>query len=143
MRIAGMLGLGVAALTALVLWGCQRSPAPLTPVSGKVSFRGFPLPGGTIVFTPDSTQGAAGPIAVGQIAQDGSYHLYTGDNLGAAAGKYRITVISLSPTPGQYPGQIFNAPVSYLPEKYRDPELAQLPCEIKANKPNTIDLRLD
>ena len=30
----------------------------------------------------------------------------------------------------QTPGQPFNAPYSFLPEKYRDPQLSELACEI-------------
>jgi hypothetical protein len=44
-------------LVALVLAGALgcggRSPPALAPVSGLVSYRGVPLPGGLIVFTPD------------------------------------------------------------------------------------------
>jgi hypothetical protein len=143
MRTARMLGLGLALLAAFHGLGCHRTPAPLMPVSGRVSYKGNLLQGGTIVFTPDSQRGESGPLALGKINQDGSYHLYTGESLGAPAGWYRVTVTSNAPSGVQIPGQPFNAPYSYLPEKYCDPNLSELPCEVKADRPNSIDFRLD
>ena len=95
------------------------------------------------MFTPDNSRGATGPIAFGKISQDGTYHLYTGEALGAPAGWYRITVTSLAPSGVQSQGQPFNPPYSYLPDKYRDPQLSELSCEIKPNKANSIDFNLD
>jgi hypothetical protein len=144
MCTARMLGPGLAALMSLfVLGGCQRGPAPLTPVSGKVAYKGFSLQGGTIVFSPDLARGESGRPALGRINQDGTYQLTTGEAQGAPAGWYRVTVTSTAPSTAPVPGQIFSAPYSYLPEKYRDPELSQLACEVKPNRPNTIDFNLD
>ena len=144
MRTARMLGLGLVTLTSLtLLGGCQRGQAPLTPVSGKVAYKGFTLQGGTIVFTPDGARGAAGPVALGKISQDGSYHLYTGEALGAPAGWYRVTVTSFAPSGVQNPTQPFNQPYSFLPDKYRDPGLSEVACEIKANRANAIDFNLE
>ena len=100
MRTARKLGLCLASLAfPAIFGGCHRAPSPLTPVSGKVAYQGSPLVGGTIVFTPDSARGESGPIAFGRINQDGTYHLYTGDALGAqATGKFRVTVTSLVPS---------------------------------------------
>lgn len=143
MRAARMLGPGLLTLASLILMGgCQRGSAPLTPVSGKVSYRGMSLQGGTIVFTSDTSRGASGVLALGKINQDGTYHLYTGETLGAPPGLYRVTVTSLAPSGLQVPGQ-FNTPYSFLPEKYRDPELSELACEIKAERPNMIDFNLN
>jgi hypothetical protein len=145
MRTARMLGFGLLAVTALLplLGGCQRGSAPLTPVSGKVAYKGFSLQGGTIVFTPDAARGESGRLALGKINQDGSYQLYTGEALGAPAGWYRVTITSLAPSGVQAPGQVFNPPYSLLPEKYRDPDLSELACEIKADRPNKIDFDLN
>jgi hypothetical protein len=143
MRAAGMLlGFGLIVVAAL-LGGCRRGAAPLTPVSGKVAFQTRNLTGGLIVFTPDNSKGNSGQMAVGKIAQDGSYYLYTGDTAGASAGWYRITVTSFGPTGVQVAGQMPNPPNSYLPEKYRDPVLSELSCEIKPDKPNAINFNLD
>src|SRR5437868_2046771 len=100
MRTAWMLCLLITAALVSAA-GCQRSPVPLNPVSGKVAFKGSYLPSGVIVFTPDSTRGGSGAMAFGKIGPDGSYHLYTGESLGAAAGWYRVSVTSTAPSNGQ------------------------------------------
>jgi hypothetical protein len=141
MRTARMLGLCLVTLS--IAAGCHRGQGPLTPVSGRIAYKGFSLQSGTIVFTPDGARGESGPLAFGKINQDGSYHLYTGETLGASAGWYRVTVTSLAPSGVQIPGQAFNAPSSYLPDKYRDPQLSELACEVKANRSNAIDFNLD
>lgn len=144
MRTARMLGLGMMAPVCLLfLGGCQRGPVPLVAVSGKVLFKNMPLPGGTIVFTPDTTRGGAGPIAIGRINSDGSFQLNTGEEIGATPGWYRVTVTSYAPTTAFVPGQPFRPPVTLIPEKYRDPELSQLVCEVRAGRANTIDFNLD
>jgi len=142
MNHARKLGPGAALLAALTLCGCGRPP--LTPVQGKVSYKGTPLQGGVIVFAPDSTRGERGAIAVGKIREDGSYTLYTGEAPGAAAGWYRITVSALASASFSAPaGQGFNFPQSLIPEKYRDPEQSLLACEVKASRTNSIDFNLE
>lgn len=144
MRTARMLGLLQAALLLLMMAeGCSRTPVPLTPVSGKVNYKGFGLQGGTIVFTPDASRGESGRIAFGKIHSDSSYQLFTGESEGAAAGNYRVTVISTANANLQTPGQPFAAPYSLLPDKYRDPDLSKVSCEVKPNRPNIIDFNLD
>lgn len=138
-----MLVLCQMALASLLLGGCQRGPAPLTPVSGKVTFRGVALQTGTIVFTPDPSAGDRGPIAHGKINSDGSFHLFTGEAAGAPAGKYRVTVTAYANGGMQTPSQPFVTPYSILPDKYRDPELSGLACEIKPNRPNSFDIPLN
>ncbi|MCI0683936.1 MAG: hypothetical protein L0Y71_17655 [Gemmataceae bacterium] len=142
MKILQVLWLGPAALLMLVLAGCGR--APLTPVNGKVTYKGLALQSGVIVFTPDATRGERGAIAVGKIRDDGSYTLYTSDAAGAAAGWYRVTVSALAATSFSQPaGQGFAYPQSLVPEKYRDPDLSMLACEIKPGRTNAIDFNLD
>ena len=142
MGTARLLGLSLVILTTFP-WGCQRTPAPLTPVSGKVAYKGLTLQSGTIVFTPDASRGESGPIAFGKINPDGTYHLYTSENPGAAAGWYRVTVTSMAPFATARAGQPFNPPQSLLPEKYRDPDLSALACEVKGNRVNAIDFNLE
>ena len=98
--------------------GCQRGPAALLTVSGKVAYKGVPIPGGTIVFTPDAGRGEAGPIAYGIIKSDGTYQLTTGEAGGAAPGWYRVTVASLAADAQPHRNQRFAVPPSLLPEKY-------------------------
>ena len=143
MREAQFLGIGLTLLALGMLAGCQRGPVALSPVSGKVSYKGLALPSGTIVFTPDSGRGESGPIAHGKINVDGTYHLASGEALGAMPGWYRITVIAYASAGQPLPGERFAVPPSLIPEKYRDPELSLLTCEVKPGRANTIDFNLD
>ncbi len=83
----------VAIGTLTLLSGCSDSG--LTPVRGKVTFDGKPLPTGSIRFFPAE----GGRPAVGQIATDGTYELSTtepGD--GAKPGQYKVAVESIEST---------------------------------------------
>jgi len=127
----------------IILSGCDGSGNPLLPVSGKVSYQGAALQGGIIVFTPDSSRGAHGAIAVGEIQADGSYSLRTDKAFGAGAGWYRVTVAAVSAEAVALPGHRYGVPPSLVPEKYRDPELSRLACEIKPDRANCIDINLE
>ena len=114
--------------------GCSGGgSSPLAPVGGQVKYRGMALQGGTIVFIPDAARGHRGAMAMGQIAGDGRYTLRTSDTQGAAPGWYRVTIASMA----------YSSSQSVLPDKYRDPELSKLVCEVKAKSTNTIDFNLD
>jgi hypothetical protein len=141
---ARMLRSCLFALTVCVLGaGCPRS-APLQSVGGKVSYRGVVLNNGVVVFTPDAGRGESGPVALGTIREDGTYQLSTGDAAGATPGWYRVTVAAFATLPPKTaPADQFQPPAPLLPEKYRDPELSLLRCQVKPNQPNTIDLLLD
>lgn len=127
------------ALTAVALTGCPQKPATLTAVTGKIFYKGILLQDGVIVFSPDTSRGESGKIAFGKIKTDGTYSLITGDAPGAAAGWYRVTISSEASTGAPYD----SAPISRIPEKYRDPLLSQLQCEVKPNRDNHLDFNLD
>lgn len=64
---------GVMCVLAIgLLAGCGRNNAKRVTVSGKVSFRGQPVPTGIISFTPDVKRGNRGPQGVAKII-DGQY----------------------------------------------------------------------
>lgn len=141
MRKARLLALALMSLACAALaWGCGKRPLPLTPVTGKVTYRGFALPSGTIVFAPDTQKGESGPLAHGRIREDGSFSLYTGDTYGATPGWYRVTVLSIG---SSLPGEPYATPQSVLPDKYRDPDLSLLSREVLPHKSNHIDFILD
>jgi hypothetical protein len=137
---------GIAVLAAawlLLVSGCRSGSTPLAAVQGKVTFRGEPLRGGTIVFTPDASRGTRGELAWAEIQQDGSYTLKTGEASGVAAGWHRVTVSSTLPPGPPAPGHLFSFPPSVLPTQYRDPRSSGLTCEVKPDRPNTINFQLD
>jgi hypothetical protein len=137
-----MLG-RIVTLLLLLTVGCDAASSPFLPVRGKVAYRGVPVQGGLIVFTPDARRGAHGAIAMGEIQTDGSYSLRTEKSFGAAPGWYRVTVAALGGNSVHLQGDRYPIPPSLLPERYRDPELSQLSCEIKPERANEIDFNLD
>jgi hypothetical protein len=137
---------GPVVLTSVLLLavaGCGSGKPALTPVHGKVSFRGIELPCGTIVFTPDASRGNGGALARSQIGADGHYTLRTEGGFGASPGWYRVTIMAVDMPSAPEEGQRFALPRTLLPEKYRDPELAGLVREVKGGQDNVIDFPLD
>jgi hypothetical protein len=127
-------------LAALAVFGCGRDES-LTPVRGQVFFHGQPLPGGTIVFTPDVERGGHGPLACGEIGSDGRYSLHTGDKFGTAPGWYRVTIAP--PARAVAPGQAVVPPSVELPRKYSDPEQSGLLREVQPGKSGEQDFHLE
>lgn len=122
-----------------LLAGCNNRPTTLNSVTGKVLYKGVPLSTGLIVFSPDASKGESGKIAYSKIKSDGTYTMQTGDSPGVAAGWYRVTVASLQGSTSSYEGGV----ISLIPDKYRDPQLSQLQCEVKSNRDNHLDFNLD
>ena len=84
------LALAAAAALAVGSAGCGSGQLGTAPVSGKVSFNGAPVPGGTITFYPAGEGGDSRP-ASGAVNPDGTFSLTTyepGD--GAVPGKYKV-----------------------------------------------------
>jgi len=129
-------------LPLVLALGCGDSSQPPVPVTGKITYRGLPLQNGTIVFTPDPRKGSSGNMAMGEIKADGTYSLRTGKDFGAAPGHYRITIAAVLGSPPS-PGQPYTYQPSLLPEKYRDPELSGLFCEVKGGFAQALDFNLD
>ena len=127
-------------LAALAVLGCGQGES-MTPVHGRVFFHGQPLPGGTIVFTPDAERGGRGPLAYGEIGGDGRYSLHTGDKLGTNPGWYRVTIAP--PTLAAAPGQAVAPPAVELPRKYSDPEQSGLLREVQPGKVGEQDFHLE
>src|SRR5439155_503659 len=98
---------------------------------------------GTIVFTPDAQRGGHGPLSSADVQPDGTYDLRTGTVPGAAIGWHRVTIMAVEPPPATGSGPRFQVPRSLIPEKYRDPTLSGLSCEVKPGKENGINFNLE
>ena len=115
-------------------FGCGRGS--MVPFQGRVSYRGYNLTSGLVVFAPER-----GPLSVGRIRDDGTFVLYTGENPGIYPGNYKITVSALNTgTPDGY-GR-FDFPQTAIPEKYRDPEMSRLAYNIEPNRSYNIPIDL-
>src|SRR5712692_2992087 len=78
-----------AAFVALAV-GCSSKPKP-AQLSGKVTFKGQPVPAGWISFTPDVGAGGLGQVKVLQI-KDGVYDSSNEDEPGIYPGQYLIRI---------------------------------------------------
>ncbi|HXG10066.1 MAG TPA: hypothetical protein VNK04_09780 [Gemmataceae bacterium] len=106
------------------------------PVEGTVTYKGKPVPYGTVMFQPDD-----GPAATGEI-RNGRYVLKTyreGD--GAIPGTHRVTIISLEDQSNRLPEERAPLPPAIVPLKYSFPDKSGLTAEVK-DGPNTIDFHL-
>lgn len=91
------VGWGLVAVVTLAS-GCGRSTGPERyDVRGAVSFRGQPVPSGTITFEPDLSKANSGPVSVIPIV-DGKYDSLALERPGPLAGSL-IVRISGYPAP--------------------------------------------
>lgn len=79
------------AMTMVLAVGCGRDIGfPVAPVQGTVLYRDQPLPGGTVVFHPQSP--TPGPQAIGKVQPDGTFRMTVAGVDGAAVGDHLVTV---------------------------------------------------
>jgi hypothetical protein len=136
--VAAAVGLLIGAIS-----GCAESSIerPKTfPVGGKVTYKGQPVPKGTVTFQPDD-----GQAAVGEIQADGSYRLTTfapGD--GALPGHHRVFVIANTADPSKMPGSSpgWTPPKDLVPKKYNTAKTSGLEATVSQDKKD-IDFNLD
>lgn len=73
--------------------GCQKQDGPPRyDISGSVTFRGAPVPSGSVVFTPDSKKGNSGPQGTAKII-DGHYDT-SRNGRGTVGGPHQVHVIA-------------------------------------------------
>jgi hypothetical protein len=91
-------------------------------VSGRVTYRGQPLPEGTVMFVPEVGLGAAGGIR-----PDGTYRVLTKRPFdGATVGKHKVCVMPpFQPQTAGYPA---------FDRKYQDAETSGLVFEVKTGE---------
>lgn len=132
----------IAAAIGFSILGCNSGNSALSPVRGQVLYKGNPLPKGTVVFSPDPQKGVNGPLALASVRQDGNFTMQTEALDGVYPGWYRVTVVAVETGIPQADGGL-SFPYSLLPEKYRDPELSGLVCEVKPGKVNRFRFNLE
>ena len=121
-------------LAVLLLAGCGPG---LSPVRGKITYKGRPVTTGDILFVPD----AGGTTATGKIATDGSYDLSTDGRRGTAPGAYKVMIVSMEDTAGKLPEERNPLPRLLVPEKYSDMLKSGLTARVKSGD-NEIDFPL-
>src|SRR5688572_3580178 len=108
-------------LTILCSTGCWQSGPPVVEVRGTVTYRGEPVPHGSITFVPVATSGEVLRPATGMLSEDGSYEMqaFPGRS-GTRPGEYRVSVLS-------YTGSFMDGTVKYIvPQQYSNPQTSGL-----------------
>lgn len=103
-RAATLLASALWAAGIILLTGCGRSDG-LTSVSGRVTFRGAPVPRGDVFIEPDASQGNLGPQCRSSIV-DGEFE--SRPRYGSVQGPVLVVVEGLHTPPGSdFPMPLF------------------------------------
>jgi hypothetical protein len=125
--------------------GCGRSRLDTVPVSGKVTYRGSPVPWGTVSFQP--TDPKASRPALADINVDGSYEVATLEHdKGLMAGEYKVSVYAAK-TPLFRPNAEQQAAAARIklptPERYASPDTSGLTLTVApGDGPKSFDIEL-
>ena len=85
-------------LASIFFTSCGEPQVPLTPVKGKITVNGKALTTGNISFRPDNAGGNSSILEPsGDVADDGTYTIFTGKRPGAPVGKYFVLVTAYEP----------------------------------------------
>lgn len=147
------LSFSVCVLAAFCV-GCGDAPVSdvaeftdLHPVSGKVTFQGRPLAGGTVRLHSLSAQGANGQPEVhsGIVREDGYYEVHTfrpsGRGLGVPAGEYLMSFSWLGVEEGQ-PDVSEDELPERLPVEYTHPQTSGVTATVEEGVSVVTDVDL-
>jgi hypothetical protein len=133
----------LALSVSLAVWPLGCGPGEVhpetVPVQGKVTYKGAPVPLGTITFQPDT-----GRPATGKIQPDGSYRLGTfAEGDGALPGHHKIMIVANDADPTKIPGSSpgYKTPKDLVPKKYGKIESSALDMTVSKDK-TTYDFDL-
>jgi hypothetical protein len=122
--------------------GCGSGGDGLAVVKGKISYKGKPVPNGTVNFLPEDGNK---PSATGEIQPDGSYELQTFQSNrpspGAVIGKHTVVIVAMQDMASRLPEERIPLPPPIVPIKYTSPATSDLKAEVK-DQENTIDFDL-
>jgi hypothetical protein len=127
-------------LVLALLTGCSASDQlPTAKVTGKVAYKGKPVPTGTIMFVPKGDK----PSATGELKSDGTYELTTyeeGD--GAVLGPHTVMITAVEDMSDKLPELRSGTPRALVPGKYTNNSTSGLTAEVNDVEVNTIDFEL-
>jgi hypothetical protein len=124
----------------VLLGGCREAGPPLVPVSGLVTYRGKPLPRGTVSLRP--TQAGAWDQPTGSIDASGRYVVYTQGRKGAPPGDY-VVVVMATDAPAANEGAAHpTLPQSIIPARYGDPAVTPLRIKARPGSATSFELEL-
>lgn len=131
--------LAVTVVCVLTL-GCGPKFPKTAIVRGKVTYKGKPVPNGTVNFIPGG--GTNAKDAQGEIQPDGTYSLTSfrpGD--GAIPGNYTVMIIAMQDQANRLPEDRSPLPPPIVPIKYTSLATSDLKATVE-DKENTINFEL-
>jgi hypothetical protein len=137
-RRAFFLALTVAPV-ALMPLACGQTGPEMARVTGTVTYKGKPVPKGTVSFVATK---AGQRNATGTLDQSGSYQLQTenpGD--GAELGDYDVAIFSHEEQVLDYQPKVPVKVERLIPEKYENPKNSGLKRTVKSGS-NKVDFEL-
>ena len=133
-----VLSLGVGAALVGSPGGCSRkSPSAPATVRGRVTFQGYPLAGGLIVFSPDPDRGGSGKPIRGDLDQDGRFQLKLADDSAIPPGWYRVAI---APAPSTPSSSLLD---HRFPPQLARPDKSGLVREVKAGQENVFEFAVE
>ncbi len=131
----------LAALTATAT-GCGKRARDLSPVTGKVTYRGQPLRFGAVSLHPES-----GQHATAAIQPDGSFELSTPkEGAGVPVGKCQVRIVCYEnqnpELPPRQPNTRFTLGKSLIPKKYTSCQTSGITVEVRPDKNEPLMLNL-
>jgi hypothetical protein len=131
-------------LVAVVLAvGCSNAPeissVPVHPAQGKITFKGQPIPGATVVLHPKAAvENVPNPRA--NVGKDGAFQIstFTGND-GAPEGEYTLTVTWYKPIKN---GPDVQAGPNVIPPKFTNPQTSTLQVKIAAGQNDLQTIQL-
>ncbi len=144
-RLRRSASIAACLLGSIGLAGCGSSGGmpPMGEISGKVTYKGEPLSGGTITF---HAVGTPGKVGVSLIKPDGTYRVFEGP-----IGETKVTIdpklVPLGPPgasgpPGAGRPKASPAKPTSVPAKYLKVETTTLTFTVKHRNDNVYDIEL-
>jgi hypothetical protein len=119
--------------------GPERETVPVFPATGKITFKGQPIPGASITLHPVTpVENVPKPRA--NVAKDGTFNIRTyGSDTGAPEGDYKVTVLWYKPIKN---GPDFTSGPNVIPQKFTQPETTSIQVKIAAGQNNLPTIQL-
>jgi hypothetical protein len=138
-RLIPRISVEVLLVLSLALAGCGNDQMRTAVVKGQVTYKGKPVPNGTVLFIPK----VPGPTATGELSPDGTFSHTTykkGD--GAVLGTHRVVISAMEDTSHRLPEQRNPLPPPIVPDKYTSAATTDLEVEVQVGENNvTFELK--